>query len=243
MSNYYLCNTAALAVNLTPSAYRVYHLLSSMADNKTRETYPSKTYMAAQLGVSTKTIQRATKSLVKAGLLTITNAFRPKNKMQSANIYTLLDQPQLSMNQSANPASPKSKLNRIYKTSSSLSLSGGALKTYCYLKSHTDKNGLCYTYICQIAQRLQRSKRTIQRYIQELTQRGLLHIERIKGDKNIYRIQKAPVSAPEHRKSIKKCSGKKCAILEASTSDVRRQEQFLLHTLRTAIFQILCLRI
>lgn len=50
MGNYYFCNIG-MEQQLSTSAYKVYHILSSMA-NKEGASFPSKSYLATRTGIS-----------------------------------------------------------------------------------------------------------------------------------------------------------------------------------------------
>lgn len=106
MSNFYLCNSAALEANLPKSAFKVYSFLSMGANNKTRSYFHSRATIAQQCGISVSTVIRAIKELCTAGLLEVERRFRKHGK-QTTNLYTLLDNTQLHIRPSEPPMDNK----------------------------------------------------------------------------------------------------------------------------------------
>lgn len=84
MTNYTIISNETITSYLSDKAFRLYSLLQSMAYGDKIQVYPSQKYLAVALRCSIRTIQRALKELVKAGLISI------RRRGSISNIYTLL---------------------------------------------------------------------------------------------------------------------------------------------------------
>ena len=100
MGSFYLCNTAALELNLSKSAFKVYSFLAMSAGRESRESYYKKANIAARCRISESTVIRAIRELCQKGLLEIQRRFWGKGQ-QTSNLYRLLDNPQLKIGDTA----------------------------------------------------------------------------------------------------------------------------------------------
>ncbi|MDD5952482.1 MAG: helix-turn-helix domain-containing protein [Oscillospiraceae bacterium] len=181
MSSFYFCD-AGTETALSASAYKVYHMLLSLANYQTGTSFPSKEYLSKQTGLSKSTVYTATKELVQCGLISVQERFNRAVGQQTSNLYTILKRPDFQ------PCSGKRKKLQIDKKIAQR-LSGKALRVFCFLKANTSKDGVCGVHIRTIAQQLGKSIRTVQRYLSELAERGVLEIIGDKGKKSYYRIR------------------------------------------------------
>lgn len=99
-------STAALEASISTKAYKVYLILCQYANNSTRECFVSKRTIAEKAALSLSGVVRATRELVQEGLIAIVSRFR-ENGRQTSNRYTILDCPQLRMEDTQNPSSVK----------------------------------------------------------------------------------------------------------------------------------------
>ena len=99
-------STAALEASISTKAYKVYLILCQYANNSTRECFVSKRTIAEKAALSLSGVVRATRELVHEGLIAIVSRFR-ENGRQTSNRYTILDCPQLRMEDTQNPPSIK----------------------------------------------------------------------------------------------------------------------------------------
>lgn len=199
MSNFYLCNSAALELNLSKMAFKVYSFLAAAANNKTRSCFHSKSTIAKHCNVSISSVIRATKELCDKGLLRIKRRFCI-NGRQTSNTYVLLDNPQCTMNDSSsNKASKESQEKvptndkkgvsahsqgkvRLFACPSSLlqlKLSAIELKVYSYLLYRARENKSCRPSKKNIAAACNISVSTVFRATKKLAECGLLEIRRL----------------------------------------------------------------
>ena len=73
---------------LSVSSTAVYLSLCRHADNKTQSCFPSMRLVAEELGVSTKTVERATMELEEWGIISVKRSRKPDGT-QANNVYTL----------------------------------------------------------------------------------------------------------------------------------------------------------
>jgi DNA-binding MarR family transcriptional regulator len=266
MELYYTYNAATSEMGLSATAYKVYHFLAKHAKNGERTSYCAKGTMAAAIGVSLSTIYRAIKELQCNGLLKVSPRYRGRGE-RSSNLYTLTDTPtdQLKLHPTEQEkAVAAGKMQHMDAPVHDTDASGNAMKLYCYFKKIANRKGVCYAYLKEIANALQCSVRSIQRYAAELLQKGLLSITRAAGGKNTYRIKNAanasqneePASPkPPRKKKKNKMRPKKqqrtreqCALLEAETQQflaelADKQEAMWQHRFLSAVYRILFLKI
>lgn len=181
MGNYYFCNTNT-DVKLSNTAYKVYHVLLSLANNKTKASYPSKDYIAKQAGCCVSSVYNATKELTSQGLIKVTERFNKKVGRQTSNLYTILKEP--ATQSEAKRVEKKVRIDREV----SKKLPGKSLRVYCFLKANTAKDGICGMYLSEIARHVRRSVRTVQRYLQNLVKNKVLEVIHDKGKKSYYRV-------------------------------------------------------
>ena len=180
MGNYYFCNIGR-EQQLSNSAYKVYHILSSMA-NKEGTSFLSKSYLATRAGISKSSVYNATKELAALGLIKITERFKKSVGQQTSNLYTILKSP---------PTVEKPIKRLRIERSVSHKLSSGSLRIYCFLKAHTAKDGICGIHLRHIAKHIGRSTRTVQRYLKSMVEKGILKVFHDKGKKSYYQVKNA----------------------------------------------------
>lgn len=241
MSSYYLYNTAVSGMGLTKSTYAVYHVLASAADNKTRQCWMKNATIAERIKTTPKTVQRAVKALVNAGLLRVKAQFR-KNGKQGSNLFTLLDEPQTKMEQQPIVDQSKSQMKRIDSEVASESYSDSSLNVYCYLKAHSNREGFCYTSLKKIATKLKKSTRTVQRHLHQLLQKGILTVKRVEGDQNIYQLGKTPEKAPVVHTPCKQNGRRNTPFLEVDHKIMELYYTELSESIITPLQRILFLR-
>lgn len=76
-------------LGLSSQAFHLYACLMKYADNTTRQSFPSRARLAADIGASTKTVDRKMKELVEAKALTVTHRKRSGTMENQVNLYTL----------------------------------------------------------------------------------------------------------------------------------------------------------
>lgn len=199
MNTFYLCNSAALELNLSKMAFKVYSFLAAAANNKTRSCFHSKSTIAKHCNISISSVIRATKELCDKELLRIKRRFCI-NGRQTSNTYVLLDNPQCKMNDSDpqetlsnsdghlgsginNKASTGSQGKvRLFACPSSLlhlKLSATELKIYIYLLYRAGKSKSCRPSKQHIAAACNISVYTVFRATKKLAECGLLEIRRL----------------------------------------------------------------
>lgn len=130
-------STAALEASISTKAYKVYLILCQYANNSTRECFVSKRTIAEKAALSLSGVVRATRELVHEGLIAIVSRFR-ENGRQTSNRYTILDCPQLRMEDTQNPPSIKEqgKKVRLFPiTPAAVQLPALACRIYSFLTS------------------------------------------------------------------------------------------------------------
>ncbi len=163
--NYFLCNTAALQADLTKSTFAVYQYLAMAADNKTRKSWPSVPTIAAKIGVSTKTVTRATKELAAKELIEIVPRFR-KNGSQTSNYYILKD------------TKENTRTYACKTQAAQVALTGTEQKVYHCLSARAGKKDECYPSAKQIAADCKISVSTVWRCVKKLTATALITVRR-----------------------------------------------------------------
>lgn len=130
-------STAALEASISTKAYKVYLILCQYANNSTRECFVSKRTIAEKAALSLSGVVRATRELVHEGLIAIVSRFR-ENGRQTSNRYTILDCPQLCMEDTQKPSSVKEqgKKVRLFPiTPAAVQLPALACRIYSFLTS------------------------------------------------------------------------------------------------------------
>ena len=130
-------STAALEASISTKAYKVYLILCQYANNSTRECFVSKRTIAEKAALSLSGVVRATRELVQEGLIAIVSRFR-ENGRQTSNRYTILDCPQLCMEDTQKPSSVKEqgKKVRLFPiTPAAVQLPALACRIYSFLTS------------------------------------------------------------------------------------------------------------
>ena len=133
---YITCSTAALEASMSTKAYKVYLILCQYANNSTRECFVSKRTIAEKAALSLSGVVRATRELVHEGLIAIVSRFR-ENGRQTSNRYTILDCPQLRMEDTQNPPSIKEqgKVRLFPINPNAVQLPALACRIYSFLTS------------------------------------------------------------------------------------------------------------
>lgn len=129
-------STAALEASISTKAYKVYLILCQYANNSTRECFVSKRTIAEKAALSLSGVVRATRELVQEGLIAIVSRFR-ENGRQTSNRYTILDCPQLRMEDTQKPSSVKeqSKVRLFPINPNAVQLPALACRIYSFLTS------------------------------------------------------------------------------------------------------------
>ena len=129
-------STAALEASISTKAYKVYLILCQYANNSTRECFVSKRTIAEKAALSLSGVVRATRELVQEGLIAIVSRFR-ENGRQTSNRYTILDCPQLRMEDTQKPSSVKeqSKVRLFPINPAAVQLPALAGRIYSFLTS------------------------------------------------------------------------------------------------------------
>ena len=138
-------STAALEASISTKAYKVYLILCQYANNSTRECFVSKRTIAEKAALSLSGVVRATRELVHEGLIAIVSRFR-ENGRQTSNRYTILDCPQLRMEDTQKPSSVKEqgKKVRLFPiTPAAVQLPALACRIYSFLTSLAGRVGEC----------------------------------------------------------------------------------------------------
>lgn len=94
---FYCYSHAAMEANLSANTFKVYHVLAKHANNKTRDCFIRKEVIAKMIGKSVSTVNRALRELVQKGLMKKEYQYTRKGE-QTANLYTLLDKPEIAVN-------------------------------------------------------------------------------------------------------------------------------------------------
>ncbi len=172
---YFLCNTTALQANLTKSTFKVYQYLSKSVNNKNRSCYKKVKTIAKQCDISDRTVERATRELVRKGLLEIKNQFVSKGIINTTkgkqinNLYILTD-----------ISSAPKKNCRTYpcKTElAKLTLTGTELKVYHCLAARADKNKECFPSSKEIADDCKISISTVFRCLKTLVSKSVIKLQ------------------------------------------------------------------
>lgn len=137
-------STAALEASISTKAYKVYLILCQYANNSTRECFVAKRTIAEKAALSLSGVVRATRELVHEGLIAIVSRFR-ENGRQTSNRYTILDCPQLRMEDTQNPSSVKEqgKVRLFPINPVAVQLPSLACRIYSFLTSLAGRVGEC----------------------------------------------------------------------------------------------------
>ena len=137
-------STAPLEASISTKAYKVYLILCQYANNSTRECFVSKRTIAEKTALSLSGVVRATRELVQEGLIAIVSRFR-ENGRQTSNRYTILDCPQLRMEDTQNPSSVKEqgKVRLFPINPVAVQLPSLACRIYSFLTSLAGRVGEC----------------------------------------------------------------------------------------------------
>lgn len=129
-------STAALEASISTKAYKVYLILCQYANNSTRECFVSKRTIAEKAALSLSGVVRATRELVQEGLIAIVSRFR-ENGRQTSNRYTILDCPQLRMEDTQKSSSVKEqgKVRLFPINPNAVQLPALACRIYSFLTS------------------------------------------------------------------------------------------------------------
>ena len=175
---YYKCSSAILEMDLKPSTLQVYHFLAAAADYKKRSCFYGVKTIAVKIGVSVRSVQRATKELVTKGLLKIETQFGRKGR-QTSNLYTLLDNPQMHIETPVKPQKQGEKLFTINCHVKALNsqIKGTALKVYTYLESMAVSKRTCSLSVKEIALGCNVSKMSAYRAIKILAKFKIMQIK------------------------------------------------------------------
>lgn len=173
---FYCYSHAAMEADLSKNTFKVYHVLAKHANNKTRECFLRKEIIAKLIGKSVSTVNRALRELVQKGLMKKEYQYNRKGE-QTANLYILLDKPEIAVNAASRAFSMPKENPKKYAISTEIiekDIKGTSLKVYCYLKNHANKNGKSFLCIDSIAKDLKVCWRTVHRAIKELVKVGVI---------------------------------------------------------------------
>ena len=173
---FYCYSHAAMEADLSKNTFKVYHVLAKHANNKTRECFLRKEIIAKLIGNSVSTVNRALRELVQKGLMKKEYQYNRKGE-QTANLYILLDKPEIAVNAASQAFSMPKENPKKYAISTEIiekDIKGTSLKVYCYLKNHANKNGKSFLCIDSIAKDLKVCWRTVHRAIKELVKVGVI---------------------------------------------------------------------
>lgn len=98
--SFYCYSQAVMEANLSKSTFKVYHVLAQHANNKTRESRLKKETIAVQIGRSESAVNRAFRELIQKGLLKREYRYNKKGE-QISNLYTLLDKPEIAVDEAS----------------------------------------------------------------------------------------------------------------------------------------------
>ena len=193
MGSYYMSSSAALETS--SSTYKVYCVLSKYASYQTRECFVSKKTIASEAKVSLSTVFRALKELCAHGLISIVTRF--SGKRQTSNLYKLLDNPQLSMEEAPKP---DKKVRGFSSSTKALtaSVSATAYRIYDYFQLRAGAQQSFHESKRTIAAQCNVSVSTVSRVLRELRDAGLItiHSQSRKDDngaaENLYFLHSTP---------------------------------------------------
>ncbi len=173
---FYCYSHAAMEADLSKNTFKVYHVLAKHANNKTREYFLRKEIIAKLIGKSVSIVNRALRELVQKGIMKKEYQYNRKGE-QTANLYILLDKPEIAVNAASHAFSMPKENPKKYAISTEIikeDINGISLKVYCYLKNHVNKNGKSFLCIDSIAKDLKVCWRTVHRAIKELVKVGVI---------------------------------------------------------------------
>lgn len=169
-------STAALEASISTKAYKVYLILCQYANNSTRECFVSKRTIAEKAALSLSGVVRATRELVQEGLIAIVSRFR-ENGRQTSNRYTVLDCPQLRMEDTQNPPSIKEqgKVRLFPINPNAVQLPALACRIYSFLTSLAGRVRECSASRKTIADACGVTSSTVTKSLSLLCREGFLH--------------------------------------------------------------------
>ena len=169
-------STAALEASISTKAYKVYLILCQYANNSTRECFVSKRMIAEKAALSLSGVVRATRELVQEGLIAIVSRFR-ENGRQTSNRYTILDCPQLRMEDTQNPSSVKEqgKVRLFPINPAAVQLPSLACRIYSFLTSLAGRVGECSASRKTIADACGVTSSTVTKSLSLLCREGFLY--------------------------------------------------------------------
>lgn len=196
MGSFYLCSSAALETELSPSAFKVYSFLAMSANNVTRDSYCKRSTIASKCHLSKSSVARAFRELLDKGLLEIRPRFLQEGR-QTTNLYVLLDNQQLRLDvqQAAEGGNPpdgsfpgqdvKSSQNgaqdniHLFPCESGIlshNLSPNELKVFSCISARADHERKCYPSYKDLATDCHISVPTVFRSVKRLREKGFLDV-------------------------------------------------------------------
>ena len=194
---FYGYSHAAMETDLSTNTFKVYHVLAKHANNKTRECFFRKEVIAKLIGKSVSTVNRALRELKEKGLMKKEYQYTRKGE-QTANLYTLLDKPEIAVNADSQAFSMSKENPKKYAISTEIikeDINGTSLKVYCYLKNHANKNGKSFLCIDSIAKDLKVCWRTVHRAIKELVKVGVISFKASFGRFSTFQLKERTKAA------------------------------------------------
>lgn len=196
MGSFYLCSSAALETELSPSAFKVYSFLAMSANNVTRDSFCKRSTIASKCHISKSSVVRALRELLEKGLLEIRPRFLEEGR-QTTNLYVLLDNQQLKFDvqQTAEGENPlggsfsgqdiKSPQNgaqgsiHLFPCESGVlshNLSPNELKVFSCISARADQDRKCYPSYKDLAADCHISVSTVFRSVKRLREKGFLDV-------------------------------------------------------------------
>ena len=171
-------NTAALESTISAKAYKVFLSLCQYANNQTRECFVSKNTIARQCGLSLSGVVRSLRELVSEGLIAVVSRFC-ENGRQTSNRYSILDCPQLHMNEKHNATSVEIKQQekvRLFPIEpAAMKLPALACRIYSFLTSLAGRKRECSVSRKMIAEACGITLATVTKNLSLLCREGFLH--------------------------------------------------------------------
>ena len=94
---FYCYSHAAMEADLSKNTFKVYYVLEKHENNKTRNCFLRKEVISKIIGRSESTVNCVFTELIEKGLLKREYQYNKKGE-QTANLYTLLDKPEIDVN-------------------------------------------------------------------------------------------------------------------------------------------------
>ena len=178
---YYKCSSAILDMDLKAATLQVYHFLAAHANYKKRSCFYAVPTIAKQLAISDRSVQRATQELESKGLLKIRERFKTapnQGRRQTANLYTLLDEPQTRIETHVKQQKKDKGLFTINCHIKALQnrIKGAALTVYTYLESMTPRKRTCSLSVEEIARACRICVTSVRNALKLLAKKNLLKI-------------------------------------------------------------------